>query len=341
MPALQNLTHQPAEAPFWEHSGRFTLRPRYQLSTIVTLDHLYFTSDVFQVILLYMVRVWDWWQSAKSVFLLSTINQAKFTKIHASQAAKSPCSKDCAVDLKDGCKLREQSLSIVLAQNLEKAHLPKTMKSPSFPVESYEFTLSNKNQSVFVLHRDFPCSMPALQNLTQAEAPFWEHSGRFTFRPRYKYNSDTWSSVFHFRCFSSHPFAHGMRLMPISKICVSAHKISQVQKNKQNSINPRFTGRQVTLLKRLRCWSQRWVQAAWAEFEHRFSTKPRKGTSAQNHEKSKFSSRKPWVYFEQQKSVRVCFAQRLSMFNASSSKSNSSWSTLLGALRQVHFQTSV
>ena len=107
-------------------------------STIVTLDHLYFTSDVFQVILLYMVRVWDWWQSAKSVFLLSAINQAKFTKIHASQATKSPCSKDCAVDLKDGCKLREQGLSIVLAQNLEKAHLSKTMKSPSFPVESYE-----------------------------------------------------------------------------------------------------------------------------------------------------------------------------------------------------------
>ena len=40
------------------------------------------------------------------------------------------------------------------------------MKSRSFPVETYEFTLSNKNQSVFVVHKDFPCSMPALQNLT-------------------------------------------------------------------------------------------------------------------------------------------------------------------------------
>ena len=48
-------------------------------STIVTLDHLYFTSDVFQVILLRML--WDWCQSAKSVFLLtSTINQTKFNK---------------------------------------------------------------------------------------------------------------------------------------------------------------------------------------------------------------------------------------------------------------------
>ena len=109
--------------------------------------------------------------------------------------------KNCAVDLKERhtpCELLRRveaapSLSIVLAQNLEKAHLPKTMKSPSFPVESYEFTLSNKNQSVFVLHRDFPCSMPALQNLTHqpAEAPFWEHLCRFTFRPRIKYNSDT------------------------------------------------------------------------------------------------------------------------------------------------------
>ena len=92
----------------------------------------------------------------------------------------------------------------------------------------------------------------------------------------------------------------------------------------------------------------------WAsEFEHHLSTTTRKGTSAQNHEKSKFSSRKLWVYFEQQKSVRVCFAQRLSMFNASSSKSNSSIRGTLHftrqprscevapTLRQFHFQTSV
>ena len=154
--------------------------------------------------------------------------------------------KNCAVDLKERhtpCELLRRveaawaaeahpSLSIVLAQNLEKAHLPKTMKCPSFQVESYEFTLSNKNQSVCVLHRDFPCSMPALQNLSHqpAEAPFWEHLCRFTFRPRIKYNSDIWSSLFHFRCFSSHPFAHGMRLMAISKICVSAHKCNQSSK---------------------------------------------------------------------------------------------------------------
>ena len=142
----------------------------------------------------------------------------------------------CCVNFWDGLKLRELLRCIrawsSFAPHLEKAHLPKTMKSLSFPVESYEFSLSNKNQSVFVLHRDFPCSMPALQNLTHqpAEAPFWEHLCRFTFRPRIKYNRDTWSSLFHFRCFSTHPFAHGMRLMAISKICVSAHKYNKSSK---------------------------------------------------------------------------------------------------------------
>ena len=91
----------------------------------------------------------------------------------------------------------------------------------------------------------------------------------------------------------------------------------------QISINRCFTGRQVT------CWKDRAVdlkerckrrelprQAAWAaetcamglRVWASLSTTPRKGTSAQNHEKSKFSSRKLWVYFEQQKSFRVCFA---------------------------------
>ena len=60
--------------------------------------------------------------------------------------------KNSAVDLKERHNLCELLRRFVqdwssFAQNLEKAHLPKTMKSPSFP-ESYEFTLSNKNQSV-------------------------------------------------------------------------------------------------------------------------------------------------------------------------------------------------
>ena len=144
------------------------------------------------------------------------------------------------------------------------------MKCPSFPVESYEFTLSNKNQSVFVLHRDFPCSMPALQNLSHqpAETPFWEHLCRFTFRPRIKYSSDTWSSLCDFRCSSfakwSQRNAMQHRESESSKNCaicqfvlVFAHKYHTSSKI---SINRCFTGHQVTLLKRLCCWSQRWVQ---------------------------------------------------------------------------------
>ena len=198
-----NLTHQPAEAPFTSQRsqdlmkllpiwGSFSFRPSYQIQ--VSSDS---SSSLFHFRCSSSHPVPN--GIAKSVFLLTgTINQARFNKSMLSQATKSPCSKDCAVDLKDGCKLREQSLSIVLAQNLEKAHLPKTMKSPSFPVQSREFTLSNKNQSVFVLHRDFPWSMPALQNLShQPEALFTSqgsqevvkllpHWGSFTFRPRYQ-----------------------------------------------------------------------------------------------------------------------------------------------------------
>ena len=61
-----------------------------------------------------------------------------------------------------------------VAQNLGKAHLPKSMKSQRFPVESHQFALSNKNQSIFVVAYRLSCSIPALPNLTHqaAEAPF-------------------------------------------------------------------------------------------------------------------------------------------------------------------------
>ena len=92
---------------------------------------------------------------------------SKMQLIDASQAAKSLAQKTVLLISKKGAscvsfgyrlKLREL-LRLVpwatefehhLAQNLGKVHLPKNMKSQSFPVESYEFTLSNKNQSVFV-----------------------------------------------------------------------------------------------------------------------------------------------------------------------------------------------
>ena len=127
----------------------------------------------------------------------------------------------------------------------------------------------------------------------------------FHFQTLISNTSDSSSCLFHFRCSSSHPFPNGIKLMAIRKICVSAYKY---QKTKQDSINRCFTGRQVTCskdcavdLKERRKLRElrRQVEAAWAAetcaVGHRvwasFSTKPRKGTSAQKHEKSKFSSR--------------------------------------------------
>ena len=53
--------------------------------------------------------------------------------------------------------------------------------------------------------------------------------------------SDSSSSLFHFRCSSSHPVPNGMKLMAISRICVSAYKYKYSKSSK--------TGRQVTCSK--------------------------------------------------------------------------------------------
>ena len=42
--------------------------------------------------------------------------------------------------------------------------------------------------------------------------------------------SDSSSSLFEFRCSSSHPVPNGMKLMAISKICVSAYKYDKSSK---------------------------------------------------------------------------------------------------------------
>ena len=82
---------------------------------------------------------------------------SKIQLIDTSQAAKSLAQKTVLLISKKGAscvsfgdrlKLRELQR---LVKNLGKAHLPKSMKSRSFPVESNEFTLSNKNQSIFVV----------------------------------------------------------------------------------------------------------------------------------------------------------------------------------------------
>ena len=143
----------------------------------------------------------------------------------------------------------------------------------------------------------------------------------FHFQTLISNTSDSSSCLFHFRCSSSHLFPNGMKLMAISKICVSAYKY---KKSKQDSIDRCFTGRQVTCskdcavdLKERRKLRElrRQVEAAWAAetcaMGHRvwssFSTKPRKGTSAQKHEKSKFSRRKLWEVAPDQRQFHFTF----------------------------------
>ena len=88
-----------------------------------------------------------------------------------------------------GLKLRELLRRIrawsSFAQNLEKAHLPETMKSPSFPKAMSLLWATKISPCLFCIETFM---FNAFQNLTHqpAEAPFWEHSGRFTFRPRYQ-----------------------------------------------------------------------------------------------------------------------------------------------------------
>ena len=70
------------------------------------------------------------------------------------------------------------------------------------------------------------------------------------------------SSLFHFKCSSSHPVPHGMKLMVISKISVSAYKYNTLN---QAKFNRSMLHRPPSdLLKRPCCWSQRKVEAAWA-----------------------------------------------------------------------------
>ena len=89
MPALQNLTHQPAEAPFTSQGSQdlmkllpipeavslSDLNIKYKWQFIISISLRF--SDVLQVI----GSKWYEGQPAKSVFLLtSTINQPRFNK---------------------------------------------------------------------------------------------------------------------------------------------------------------------------------------------------------------------------------------------------------------------
>jgi len=86
---------------------------------------------------------------------------SKIQLIDASQAAKSLVLLISKKGASCVCRLKLRKLRRLVpwatelehhvAQNLGKAHLPKSMKSQSFPVESQQFALSNKNQSIFVV----------------------------------------------------------------------------------------------------------------------------------------------------------------------------------------------
>ena len=85
---------------------------------------------------------------------------------------------------------------------------------------------------------------------------------QFHFQTSISNTSDSSSSLFDFRCSSSHPVPNGMKLMAISKISASAYKYNTVNQAKFNrSMLHRPPSH---LLKRPCCWSQRKVEAAWA-----------------------------------------------------------------------------
>ena len=168
MPAPQNLTHQPAEAPFTSQGsqdlvkllpirGSFVslsdLNIKYERQFIMSISlQMFFNHPLPNGMKLMAIR-----KIGVSAFKYN--KPSKIQLIDASQAAKSLAQKTVLLISKKGAscvsfgyrlKLREL-LRLVpwatefehhLAQNLGKAHLPKNMKSQSFPVESYEFTLS-------------------------------------------------------------------------------------------------------------------------------------------------------------------------------------------------------
>ena len=165
--------HQPAEAPFtsqgsqdlvilWSCSGSEAVSFHFQTLISNTSDS---SSSLFHVrcsssppfpISLKLMAI-----SKISVSAYKYNKSSKIQLVDASQTAKSLVlliskkGASCVSRLKLRKLLRlvpwATEFEHHVAQNLGKAHLPKSMKSQSFPVESYQFALSNKNQSIFVV----------------------------------------------------------------------------------------------------------------------------------------------------------------------------------------------
>ena len=163
----------------------------------MTLDHLNLASDVLQFIRVHMA--WHWWQSAKPVFLLtSAINQTKFNKSMLHKPPSHLAQKAVLLISKTGTRCVSRvwaSLSIKPRKGTSWKVLLSCRKLWAYFEQEKSMSPCLFCKKTFI---DFPCSMPALQNLThQPEAQFTSqgsqdlvkllpHRGSFTFRPRYQ-----------------------------------------------------------------------------------------------------------------------------------------------------------
>ena len=171
MPALQNLTHQPAEAlftsqgsqdlvkllPIWGSFGSLSdPNIKYKWHFIMSISlQMFFKSSVSK-----------WYETDGNQQNLCFCLQVQKTKQDSIDRCftgrQVTCSKDCAVDLKERRKLRELRRQVAetcamghrvwasFSTRPRKVTSAQKHKKSMFAVESYEFTLSNKNQSVFV-----------------------------------------------------------------------------------------------------------------------------------------------------------------------------------------------
>ena len=73
----------------------------------------------------------------------------------------------------------------------------------------------------------FNASSSKSNSSTRGTLHFTRQPGSCEVAPALTNTSDSSSSLFHFRCSSSHPVPHGMKLMAITKICVSAYQYNK------------------------------------------------------------------------------------------------------------------
>ena len=189
----------------------------------------------------------------------------------------------------DGLKLRELLRRIrawsSFAQNLEKAHLPKTMKSPSLKLWVY----FEQQKSVRVCFAKRLSMFNASSSKSNSSTSWGTLLGALM-QVHFQTSVSSTTVPVHHLYFPS-DVLQVIRLHMVWNWWQSAKSVFLLTSTINQAKFPK------SMLHRL---PSHLAQKTVLLCTHRFSTKPRKGTSAQNHEKSKFSSRKLWVYFEQQ-----------------------------------------